>query len=241
MNTVRLHKYLAQCGVASRRQSEELIKAGKVMLNGRKVTEMGIVIDPEIDEVTYKGRSLNKQPKVYYLLNKPVGFVATRHDVFAPRKVTDLVPPRPPVYPIGRLDKDSDGLLILTNDGELTNLLTHPNHLVEKEYVVVGRARYDDLNLERAVKTLQKGVLVEGYLTKPAKVTQVSQDRGVIRLQIVIKEGKKHQIRKMCHNVGIKVVRLTRIRVGHLLLGRVKRGEYRLIGKYDIERFFSNS
>jgi 23S rRNA pseudouridine2605 synthase len=234
---MRLQKYLAACGVGSRRECEEHIWEGRVKVNGRKVAEMGVQIDPDMDEVRFKDRLVRTDEKVYYALNKPVGYVSTRRDVNAPKLVTDLVPQNPAVYPVGRLDKDSEGLILLTNDGELTQWLSHPKNHIEKEYIAVCRPRFDDLSLMEAVKKLERGVLIDGYLTKKTDVFAISQDRDKIMFNIVLKEGKNRQIRRMCHNVGLKVISLKRIRIGNLKLGGLKKGEYKVLGRGDINKF----
>ncbi|MFA4931109.1 MAG: pseudouridine synthase [Patescibacteria group bacterium] len=234
MVQMRLQKYLSQCGIASRRQAEEYILEGLVRVNGRVVDKMGVKIDPDQDEVRFRKKIINAQKKVYYLLHKPAGYVATRRDNNAPKKVIDLVPAVPPVYPVGRLDKNTEGLILLTNDGELTNYLIHPKHHVEKEYFVISEPRFDDFQLDKAIKKLAKGVLITGYLTKPALVTKVKQDRTKITFNITIREGKHHQIYRMCHNVGLKVTKLVRVRFGNLKLGNMKKGEYKIINKSEI-------
>ena len=238
MSKMRLQKFLAESGVGSRRECEEHIWEGRVKVNGQKVAEMGVIIDPEVDEVRFKNRVVRLDEKVYYVLNKPTGYVSTRRDVNAPKMVVDLVPQNPPVYPVGRLDKESEGLILITNDGELTNQLTHPSSHVEKEYMVVCRPRFDDLRLMEAVKKMQKGVLIDGYLTREAKVFAVSEDRSKVKFNIIIKEGKNRQIRRMCHNVGLKVISLKRIRIGSLKLGGLKKGEYKVLDINEINKFF---
>lgn len=241
MEKIRLQKYLAQCGVASRRQAEQFILEGLVRVNGRIESELGTKIDPAKDKVQFRGKPLHNSKLVYYALNKPTGYVATRQDIYAPKKVIDLVPPLPPVYPVGRLDKDTEGLILLTNDGALTNQLIHPKHHIEKEYIVIARPRFEDFQLDKAIKKLTKGVLITGYLTKPAKIKNILSDRQKVRFNLIISEGKKHQIRRMCHNVGLKVITLTRIRMGNLHLGRVPRGSYRILTKQEIEGLYNLS
>jgi len=236
--TIRLQKYLAQCGIASRRQAEELIVDGLVRVNGRIVDQLGTKIDPTSDQVQVGRRRIQTQQKIYYLLHKPAGYISTRFDIHADKRVTDLVPPNPPVYPIGRLDKDTEGLLILTNDGEFTNYLTHPKHHVNKEYFVIAKSRFSDLDLAEATKRLTKGVLITGYLTRPAQVDNLKTDREKISFNITIKEGKKHQIYRMCHNVGLKVQKLIRIRIGHLKLGNLPKGHYRILKPDEIKKFY---
>lgn len=231
---IRLQKYLSQCGIASRREAEELIWEGRVKVNGRRITEMGVKIDPTNDDIRVGRIKAEPLQKVYFLLNKPEGFVTTVKDRFAKLKVTDLLPPALPVYPIGRLDKETTGLLILTNDGELTNLLTSPKNKIEKEYTVICQARWPELNLNKAIKHLEAGVLITGYRTRPAKVTKLQTKDGMIFFNITIHEGKNRQIRRMCHNVGMKVRKLKRIRIGGLKLGNLKVGQYRKIKKEEI-------
>ena len=237
---IRLQKYLSQCGIASRRQAEEYIVEGLIKVNNSTVTQLGTKIDPESDIIKFRNKIVRNQNLIYYLLNKPVGYVATRQDSYAPKTVVQLVPPIPPVYPVGRLDKDSEGLLLLTNDGELTQQLIHPKHHIEKEYLVISRTRFDDFRADVARKKLEKGVLISGYLTKPAKVSNFRQDREKISFNITIKEGKKHQIRRMCHNVGLKVTKLIRVRMGSLKLGRLPKGKYRLLDKQEIMALKTN-
>lgn len=236
---IRLQKYLSQCGVASRRQAEDMIQEGLIKVNGHVVDKLGTKVDPTIDRIQVGRKNIQTQSKIYYLLHKPAGYVSTRFDIHADRKVTDLVPYNPPVYPVGRLDKDTEGLLILTNDGEFTNYLTHPKHHIGKEYFVIAKSRFDDLDLEESIRKLTKGVLISGYLTKPADVTNIRVDREKISFNITINEGKKHQIYRMCHNVGLKVQKLIRVRIGHLKLGDLPKGHYRLLKAPEIKRFYS--
>ena len=238
MTKVRLQKFLAECGVASRRECEDHIWEGRVKVNGKKIAEMGVKVDPEKDEVRFKNKIVKLDHKVYYVLNKPLGFVSTRRDINAPKMVVNLVPQDPPVYPVGRLDKDSEGLLLLTNDGELTNHLTHPRNHIEKEYVVVCRARYEELELMKSIAKLERGVMVDDYLTKKTKVDKISKDRNKIMFNIILKEGRNRQIRRMCHNVGLKVISLKRIRIGGLKLGGLKKGEYKVLDIKEINKLF---
>lgn len=239
MAKVRLQKFLAACGIGSRRECEDHIWEGRVRVNGRKVTEMGTLVDPEMDEVRFKNKIVKSDEKVYYLLNKPIGYISTRRDVNAPKKVVDLVPQNPLVYPVGRLDKESEGMILLTNDGDLTQKMTHPKSHIEKEYIVICRSRFNDLNLLEAVKKMERGVLIEGYLTKKTKVFAISYDRDKIMFNIILKEGKNRQIRKMCHNVGLKVISLKRIRIGGMKLGGLRKGVYRILGKQEISKLFA--
>ena len=231
---VRLQKYLSQCGVASRREAEELIWEGRVKVNGQVVDKMGVKVDPYNDVVKVGRKIIQPLEKVYYVVNKPMGYVSTVKDKYAQKKVTDLVPPTPPVYPVGRLDKETEGLILLTNDGELTNYFTSPKSNIDKEYEVVCRARREDMKLDKAIKHLQVGVFIDGYKTKPAKVTKLHEKDSKIYFNIVIKEGKNRQIRRMCHNVGMKVLKLRRIRIGKLKLGNLAKGKYYKSAKFKV-------
>lgn len=235
MTQIRLQKYLSECGIASRRQAEMYILEGLVKVNGQIIDQMGIKIDPQKDQIRFRNKIVTPAKFVYYLLHKPSGYIATRKDVFAPKKVVDLVPPQPAVYPVGRLDKDTEGLIILTNDGQFTNQIIHPKNKIEKEYIVMCRQRFEDFKLEQAMKKLQKGVMISGYLTRPAIVANVSADRQKIRFHLTITEGKKHQVRRMCHNVGLKVINLTRIRIGNVQLGSLKRGAFRMMTDREVK------
>lgn len=223
---IRLQKYLSQCGVASRREAEEMMWEGRIKVNGKIITEMGFKVDPYNDDVRVGRKAVKPLEKVYYLLNKPEGYVSTVRDKHAKHKVTELVPPTPPVYPVGRLDKETEGLILLTNDGDLANQMTNPKSNIEKEYEVTCQARTEDLKLAKAIKYLETGVLISGYKTRPAKVTKLAEKDGKIYFHITIKEGKNRQIRKMCHNAGMKVRKLRRIRIGNLQLKGLKLGQY---------------
>ena len=216
---IRLHKYIAECGVASRRKAEELILSGKVKVNDQIVTRLGTMIDPSSDKIVVNGKLLKrKEEKIYIKLNKPRGVVSAAWD---PREKTviDLVKEIPyRLYPVGRLDKDSEGLMILANDGELANRLMHPRYEHEKEYVV--NVRFPMTNDQ--LKKLESGIIVEGKKTLPAKVKRISSRKFFITLR----EGKKRQIRKMLEAVGNKVIRLKRIRIKNIQLGNLSTGQY---------------
>jgi 23S rRNA pseudouridine2605 synthase len=215
----RLQKVLARAGIGSRRVCEELIADGKVMVNGA-VARLGRRVDPDSDVVTVDGVPVAvRDDLVYYLLNKPVGVVSTAHDPEGRPTVTDLVPPEPRVYPVGRLDVDSEGLILLTNDGDLTYRLTHPRFGVEKEYLVQveGEPR------QAAIRRLREGVELDDGLTAPAKVA----DLGGGTLRITIHEGRNRQVRRMGEAVGHPVVRLVRTRIGPLRTGTVRPGDWR--------------
>ena len=215
----RLQKVLSRAGVASRRAGEELIAAGRVTVNGR-VARLGQRVDPAADAVEVDGVRLSLAPGlVYYLLNKPAGVVSTASDPQGRPTVVDLVPADPRVFPVGRLDSDTEGLLLLTNDGDLAQRLTHPSHGVEKEYLaeVTGRPSAG------AVRRLREGVELDDGVTAPAKVALVSPN--VMRL--VIHEGRNRQVRRMCEAVGHPVRRLVRVRIGTLRDPHLRPGSWR--------------
>ena len=218
MPSIRLQKYLSQCGVASRRASEKLIEDGLVCIN-RLLAKVGDSIDPEKDDVTIKGRSVKpKEQKIYIALNKPQGYISScsRQQGAA---IIDLVKIPEKVFPVGRLDKDSEGLVLLTNDGELANKLTHPKYECEKEYVVTVHADVNDAELD----SLRKGVLLEEGKTKPCGIKRI----GKREFSITLKEGKKRQIRRMFQAAGKKVTKLRRVRIKTLKLGDLGPGKWR--------------
>lgn len=231
MSMIRLQKILADAGIASRRKSEEYIKKGLVKVNGKIIKELGVKIDQDKDKIEFKGKIVKskKEEYVYIILNKPAGYVSTcKKGKERGRIVLDLIEKKKMLrlWPIGRLDKDSEGLLILTNDGELTNKLTHPKFEKEKEYEVEVN---NPLDKEFLIK-MQRGVRINGYKTRPAKTNQIGKNK----FKIIIKEGKKRQIRKMCEILEYKVVKLKRIRIGKLRLGNLKKGEWKVLKKIEI-------
>ncbi len=221
----RLQKFLARQGVASRRKAEEMILAGKIKVNGQTVTILGISIDPQKDKVEVEGKQLKKAPaSVYFMLNKPRGYISSLSDPKGRKTIADLIEPiKERVYPIGRLDYDSEGLLLLTNDGDLTLALTHPSHQVRKIY----RVRVNGLPTDKKLAKLETGIPLEDGLTAPATVRFVDLLKGNALLEISIQEGRNRQIRRMCEYIGHPVLRLKRIKIGDLALGSLKSGEYR--------------
>ena len=219
---LRLQKYIADCGIASRRKAEGLIATGKVSVNGKVVTELGTKIDPAQDKVSVNGEIIQpRAEKIYIKLYKPRGIVSACSDK-KEKTVLDLVKDiSERLYPIGRLDKDSEGLILLTNDGELANRLMHPRYEHEKEYEVTVQFPIFYRQMER----LAEGVVIEGEETLPTKVKQV----GSRKFHIILKEGKNRQIRKMVKEVGNQVVRLKRVRIGHVTLGQLKPGKYEVL------------
>jgi pseudouridine synthase len=228
---IRLQKILSTAGVASRRAAEALIAQGRVMVNGRTVTELGTKADPARDEIKVDGRRL-KAPagRRYILLYKPRGYITTRSDPQRRPTVLDLLTRggvREYVYPVGRLDYDSEGLLLLTSDGDLAARLTHPRHGVEREY----RVRVRGVPEDRLIERLARGVTVEGRRTAPAtialeKVIEAESGPQAV-LSIVIREGRNRQVRHMCDAIGHPVVRLRRVRIGPITDDRIRPGEFR--------------
>lgn len=215
----RLQKVLARAGLASRRVCEDLIAEGRVTVNGA-VAELGRRVNPDLDVIEVDGALVPVAPGlVYYLLNKPLGVVTTVADTHGRPTVVGLVPPEPRVFPVGRLDADTEGLLLLTNDGELTHRLTHPSFGVDKEYLVQVQGDPEPGDLRR----LREGVELEDGRTAPAKVARVAD--GMLRL--TIHEGRNRQVRRMCDAVGHPVIRLVRSRIGPLSDRRLKPGEWR--------------
>jgi len=228
----RLQKYLAHCGIASRRKAEEMIKQGQVRVNQKIVTEMGIQIDPEKDLVEVNGNKIKPEKrKVYLLLYKPQKVVTTLDDPQQREKVTDLLEGiQERVYPVGRLDYNSEGLLLLTNDGELAYRLTHPRYQIAKTYLtkVAGIVQEDKLY------ELRKGVELEDGLTQPAKVKRLQSGQLQTQLEITIKEGRNRQVRRMCEKIGHPVLFLKRVKFGPLDLGNLKPGRYRELNAKEI-------
>jgi pseudouridine synthase len=233
----RLQKILSAAGIASRRAAEDLILQGRVMVNGATVTELGTKADPERDDIRVDGRRLRGPERHrYILLDKPRGYVTTRNDPQRRATVIDLLKGvRERVYPVGRLDFDSEGLLILTNDGDLAARLTHPRHHVEREYEVRVRGVPDDRELSR----LERGVVIDGRKTAPARATVLRTFRSTAGEQAVIAltlhEGRNRQVRKMCEAIGHPVVRLRRVRIGPIADDRLKPGEFRDLTAKEVE------
>lgn len=233
MSELRLQKFLSERGLASRREAEKLILAGQVRVNGVLVKELGTKIDPEIDEVTFRGKAVLKQPAaVYYLLHKPRNTIVTRKDPEGRKTVYELIPHlHPSVRTVGRLDFDSEGLLLLTNDGDLAYRLTHPSFEIKKVYEV----QVNEAVLPENIRQLERGVMLEGEKTAPAKIKAKSSRAKDFWYSIEIHEGKKRQVRRMFEWAGVKVLRLIRVKLGPLSLGNLEKGKWRELKSEEIE------
>lgn len=220
----RLQKVIAHAGVASRRKAEQLIIDGKVKVNGKTVTELGVKVSKK-DEIIVNGKMIQKEELVYYVLNKPMGYLSTSSDDRGRDCVVDLLPKTQRLYPVGRLDYDTTGVLIMTNDGEFTNLMTHPSYGIEKEYVAIVRGIVTKAN----IKELEKGVMVDGKITSRAKARLVGTDKvkKVSKVHLIIHEGRYHQVKRMFEAIGFRVMKLNRIRYGNVTVDNVQLGEYR--------------
>ncbi len=231
---IRLQKILANAGICSRRAAERLIARGDVAVDGAVVTQAGLKVDPELNRVSVRGEPVRlSNPLVYIMLNKPRGVVSTACDPQGRKTVLDLVSEVPGrIYPVGRLDKESEGLILLTNDGALANRLIHPRHKVAKVYKVTVGGRPSAAVLQE----LRKGVEVDGYRFKPCVVRTVRKGRSSTMFEIVLREGKKRQIRRMFAWAGYKVQRLVRIKMGPLSLGNLPPGRWRYLGKGEVKK-----
>jgi 23S rRNA pseudouridine2605 synthase len=230
----RLQKVLARAGLGSRRVCEELIAERRVTVNG-ETAALGRRVDPEHDAVALDGVPVVvRDGLVYYLLNKPTGYVSTASDPEGRATVVDLVPDTPRVYPVGRLDYDTEGLLLLTNDGDLTNLLTHPRFGVVKTYL----AEVEGDPAPATVRTLREGVALDDGVTAPARVNVVQRRGATAAVELGIHEGRNRQVRRMCEAVGHPVVRLVRTRIGPLRDGSLKPGTWRALTPGEVRRLY---
>ena len=232
--TIRLQKYLAECGLASRRKAELLISEGSVSVDGKIITEMGYKLDPELQEVRYRGELVRRKKKnTYILLNKPRGYVTTMSDPQGRPIVTSLIKDLGVrVFPVGRLDIDTEGALILTDDGELAHKILHPSHESNKTYEVLVKG----LVSRGKIKKLERGIEIDGRSTWPAKISKAVKQGPASRLVITIHEGRKRQVRKMFEAVGHPVINLKRIAYGQLRLGSLPNGSYRYLSREELKK-----
>ncbi len=228
MTLIRLNKYLSEQGIASRREADKLIAAGLVKVNGKVVTEMGVKIDPDSDEIEVDQEQVREQRQLFYIaLNKPKGYVCSmKRTKIDPNIVTDLIEVKERIYPVGRLDKETTGLLLLTNDGTLVNQIIHPSSESEKEYEVTFFKQIPGGSLDK----LRSGVKLAGEATLPTKVKKV----GPAKIRIILKEGKNRQVRRICQKVGFPVKTLKRIRIKDLKLGDLPIGQWRYLSEQEV-------
>ena len=230
----RLQKYLAECGIAPRRKCEEYIIQGKVQVNGKTITELGVKVNPEKDKITFEGKNVKQEErKVYILLNKPIGYVTTSDEQFGRDKVLDLVKVRERVVPVGRLDMYTSGALILTNDGDFVYRVTHPKHEITKTYTVTVKGIIKNEEVEQ----LRKGVKIDDYTTRPAKVKilKTDEEKDISRLEITIHEGKNRQVRRMCESVGRRVIALHRSKIGNIGVKDIELGKWRYLKDFEVK------
>ena len=232
----RLQKVIAEAGIASRRKAEELIKAGKVKVNGKVITELGTKVNSS-DKVEVNDRVIEKENKEYYLLNKPRGVITSTSDEKDRKTVIELINTTSRIYPVGRLDYDTTGVLILTNDGKLANILTHPSNNIEKVYV----AKIEGIIFKNDILKLEKGVVIEGKKTAPckAKITKIDKKTNTSIVKLIIHEGRNHQVKNMFKILGFNVIKLKRESVAFLTCDGVKSGEYRELSIKEVKTLYS--
>ena len=232
-NKIRLQKHLSECGIASRRKAEELIEQGKVKINGH-IACLGAKVDPKRDKVTVRGKAVVPvNEKIYIMLNKPRGYITTMRDELGRKNVSELTADAGArLFPVGRLDRDSEGLLIMTNDGDFANKLTHPSSHVNKTYRVTVRGNAD----EEQILKMEEGILLDGKKTLPCDcfVAERKTDRTV--LIFIIHEGRNRQIRRMCEAVGLEVMRLKRTEIAGVKLGMLPQGKWRPLNEREMRR-----
>ncbi len=231
-NKIRLQKYMSENGIASRRKSEEMIAAGKVKVNGR-VASLGDKVDPIRDKIVVSGkRVVRNKTKMYIMLHKPRGFVTTMNDELGRKCVSELVEDAGVrLFPVGRLDRNSEGLLLMTNDGEFSNLLTHPSRHVSKVYRVTVREKVTEEHLTK----LTEGILLDGSKTLPCEVRVIDRGDNRTVLNIVLFEGRNRQIRRMCEAIGLTVIRLKRTEIAGVRLGMLPQGKWRELNEKEMQ------
>ncbi len=229
--TQRLNKYLANSGICSRRDVASFLKKHYVTVNGQRVKKPGVRIDLQKDDIRLHGNKIKTSQFVYYLVNKPTGIISTTDDEYRRENVTSLVPFSGKIYPVGRLDKDTTGLLLLTNDGELTYLLTHPKYHIDKVY----RLQIANTPTIAQLHALRNGVLLQDGLTASAKVVVLRSEKARHFLEMTIHEGRNRQIRRMCETVGIRLLALQRIRFGTLSMRGLAEGKYRTLTDQEVD------
>lgn len=234
----RLQKMIAEAGIASRRKAEQLILEGRVRVNGEVITTLGFKANYE-DEILVDGKAIQKEEKVYYLLNKPSGYICSLKDEKSRKTVLDCMPGvKQRIFPVGRLDYDTTGLIILTNDGDFANKMMHPRFHLEKTYEV----SVDGILTDQMLGMLEKGIVLDDGKTLPAKVflLQRKESANKTMIQITIQEGRNHQVKRMMEYFHCHVTRLTRIAYGFLEIGNLRQGEYRKLRSYEIKKLLRN-
>lgn len=228
---MRLQKYLADSGIASRRKSEEYIKQGRIKVNGAVITAMGCIIDETKDRVEFDGKPVfMERSKIYVLLNKPAGTISSARDEKNRTTVTSLIDVDERIYPVGRLDYDTEGLLILTNDGEFSYEMTHPSHEMTKTYFAKVKGKIEKTDAD----TFQKGMVIDGYKLAPAKLEILKSEKQQSEVMITIREGRNRQIRKMCDLIDHPVQYLCRVKIGNLSIGKLETGKWRYLTENEI-------
>ncbi|BDR67040.1 pseudouridine synthase [Clostridium tetani] len=230
----RLQKYMASCGVDSRRKCEDIILNGRVKVNGESIKELGVKVDPEKDIVTIDNRIIKKEEnKKYIALNKPRGYISSVKDDKGRKTILDLIDVKERIYPIGRLDYDTSGLILLTNDGDFYNKVIHPREEKEKVYVATIKGIPNSSELQ----DFKKGLVIDDYLTSPSKIKIISVKNNNAEVIITIMEGRNRQVRKMCEKINHPVIKLKRISVGHVELGDLPIGSWRYLTQKEIDKF----
>ena len=232
----RLQKVIAQAGIASRRKAEELIKDGKVKVNGEVIKELVTKVS-ESDKVEVNNKPIEKETKEYYLLNKPRGVITTTNDEHGRKTVTDLIETSARIYPVGRLDYDTTGAILLTNDGEFANILMHPSNKIDKVYL----AKLEGIIKGEQINALKNGVMLDDVLVKASRVKlkKVNQENSTSMVEITIHEGKNHQVKRMFESVGFHVEKLTRERIGIFDINNLKSGQYRKLTPKEVQIVYS--
>jgi 23S rRNA pseudouridine2605 synthase len=228
----RLQKFMAECGVASRRKSEEIILSGRVKVNDMVVTELGYKIDLDKDNIYVDNKLVKKEENMVYIaLNKPIKYISSVQDERGRKTILDLVQVKERIYPIGRLDYDTSGLILLTNDGEVYNKVIHPRQQVKKVYI----AEIHGLPTNDEIQRFCRGVDIGGYITADAEFKIIKKDKASSTAEIIIHEGKNRQVRKMCEAINHPVISLKRISIGKIKLGELKLGSYRYLNNSEVE------
>ncbi len=225
----RIQKIIASSGVCSRRKAEELIQAGKVRVNGT-IAKLGDKADAEADVVEVSGRVITSGQRYYIMLNKPRGYITSLDDERDRKTVNELVDVGTRIHPVGRLDYNSEGLLVMTNDGALTYRLTHPSHEIPKGYIVTVRGKLED-----AITILKSSIEIDGRMTRPADVSVIREDSDGGLLHIILREGRNRQIRRMCEAANLRVIRLKRVSLGELALDKLPSGRWRHLTEREVK------